>query len=275
MADTLRQYIRTLLERKIREVELSDGGTVKHGSKKHVKDLERRIGELKRWRDKERKASDARANYSRVIARLTQQLNAAKRSGLKEGVLSEMTMTYDVHHTAAIKKATNVEYFHISSNDLGEEFTFTPRLPRTPMYDDDEAPGPYPIEDMHTRRSSWASSIVDALRALAMDHLLVQGRGAYVYGIDKLPGEVDTYAEIDNCPHSPPDNDYDEWFSRSKYAKWLSKEFDENIKPTHPGIEDELDHCVPDARVTHEFWATGPVTARKIGEIVDGELVLI
>ena len=102
----LKELIGLIVERKIREVELSDGNTVRHGSRKHVKDLERRIADLKRWRSKERKGSDARANYSRVIARLTQQLNAAKRSGLKENK-SHDDFYLIVSYTPVLHMSTN------------------------------------------------------------------------------------------------------------------------------------------------------------------------
>jgi hypothetical protein len=249
----LKELIGLVVERRIREVETSDGSTVKHGSKKHVKDLERRIGELKRWRDRERKGSDARANYSRVISRLTQQLNAAKRNGLKEGVLNELT---------------NAQFFHISSKDLGEKFTFTPRLPNAPFSN------PHDLsiaEDTHTLRTSWAPSIEDAAEALQGSGVHKTNMrlldGCYVYSVANLPGKIDTEKKFNKCPSSP-DNEYGQEFSRKQYAAWRG------LKQYSPEIEDELTYCVPDAPETHELWATKPVTARKIGYIDNGKLVL-
>lgn len=64
--------------RKKREVETTDGAVVRFGSNKHVKDLEKRIAGLVKWRDKEKKGSEARANYARIISRLKRELASAK-----------------------------------------------------------------------------------------------------------------------------------------------------------------------------------------------------
>ncbi len=69
---------------KIREVDLSDGTRAKHGSNKHVKDLGRRISELETWRNKQKRGSEARANYSRLISRLKGELASAKRQAAKK-----------------------------------------------------------------------------------------------------------------------------------------------------------------------------------------------
>lgn len=70
-------------EKKIREVDVSDGSRVPHGSSKHVKDLEKRISDLTMWRDQQRKGSEARANYSRLINRLKGELRSARNAAAK------------------------------------------------------------------------------------------------------------------------------------------------------------------------------------------------
>ena len=80
----LREFIELIVERKIREADVSDGSRVPHGSSKHVKDLEARIKSLVQWRDKQRRGSEQRANYSRLIQRLKSELNSALRAAAKK-----------------------------------------------------------------------------------------------------------------------------------------------------------------------------------------------
>jgi hypothetical protein len=75
----LKDYIRALVETRLRETDISDGSRVPFGSKKHVSDLELRIADLERWRDRQRRGSEARANYARLISRLRSELRSAGR----------------------------------------------------------------------------------------------------------------------------------------------------------------------------------------------------
>lgn len=82
--ESIKEFVaEVILEKKIREVDVSDGSKVPHGSDKHVKDLEVRIADLSRWRDKQRRGSEARANYSRLISRLKGELSSARRQAAK------------------------------------------------------------------------------------------------------------------------------------------------------------------------------------------------
>lgn len=80
---TLDEFIELVVERKMREADVSDGSRVPHGSSKHVKDLESRISSLVQWRDKQKRGSEARANYSRLISRLKGELSSARRAAMK------------------------------------------------------------------------------------------------------------------------------------------------------------------------------------------------
>jgi hypothetical protein len=80
----LLEFVELVVEKKVREADVTGGKKVRYGSKKHVKDLEGRIRELDSWRQKHKKGSEHRANYSRVINRLKNELQAAKRANLKE-----------------------------------------------------------------------------------------------------------------------------------------------------------------------------------------------
>jgi RNA polymerase-interacting CarD/CdnL/TRCF family regulator len=82
--DILRKFVKLVVEqRKMREADISDGSRVKHGSSKHIKDLEKRIADLSKWRDSQRKGSESRANYARLISRLKNELASAKRASEK------------------------------------------------------------------------------------------------------------------------------------------------------------------------------------------------
>ena len=83
IAEHLREFIELTVERKMREADVSDGTRVPHGSSKHVKDLEVRIADLMKWRDKQRRGTESRANYSRLISRLKGELASAKRAASK------------------------------------------------------------------------------------------------------------------------------------------------------------------------------------------------
>lgn len=81
--ESLREYVELVVERRMREADVSDGSKVPHGSAQHIKDLETRIASLVMWRDKQKKGSESRANYARVINRLKGELASAKRAAAK------------------------------------------------------------------------------------------------------------------------------------------------------------------------------------------------
>jgi hypothetical protein len=77
--DALKDYIRILVESRLRETDISDGSRVPFGSNKHIADLELRIVDLEKWRDRQRRGSETRANYARLISRLRAELRSAER----------------------------------------------------------------------------------------------------------------------------------------------------------------------------------------------------
>lgn len=78
----LKQYISLVVERRLREADVTDGKT-DWGSDEHVADLRNRIEDLTKWRDRQRKGTEARANYARLISRLRAELKSAERLNLK------------------------------------------------------------------------------------------------------------------------------------------------------------------------------------------------
>ncbi len=81
--ETLKEYVSLVVEAKVKEVDVSDGTRVPHGSTRHISDLEKRINNLAMWRDKQKRGSEARANYSRLIGRLKGELASARRAATK------------------------------------------------------------------------------------------------------------------------------------------------------------------------------------------------
>jgi hypothetical protein len=83
-ASLIAEYVKLLTESsRMREADVSDGRRVSWGSTDHIEDLENRIADLSRWRDKQKKGSEARANYSRLISRLRAELSSAKKRSEK------------------------------------------------------------------------------------------------------------------------------------------------------------------------------------------------
>jgi hypothetical protein len=79
LKNLIEQYVSTLIEAKVREADTSDGNRVSWGSEEHINDLKARIASMEFWRNKYKKGSESRANYSRIIGRLKNELRAAER----------------------------------------------------------------------------------------------------------------------------------------------------------------------------------------------------
>ena len=78
--EIIKEYVQLIIESRIREADVTGGEKVPFGSEQHIADLQKRILDLKLWRDKQRRGSEARANYSRIISRLNAELRSAKKS---------------------------------------------------------------------------------------------------------------------------------------------------------------------------------------------------
>jgi len=82
--DLVAAYVRLMVEKKMREADVTDGSKVPFGSEAHISDLEKRIADLTPWRDRQRKGTESRANYARVLTRLKAELKSAKRAFEKQ-----------------------------------------------------------------------------------------------------------------------------------------------------------------------------------------------
>jgi hypothetical protein len=87
----LRELIKLIVleEGRIREADITGDKKVPWGSSEHIADLEARIEDLTKWRDKQRRGSESRANYSRLISRLKAELSSAKRQASKSTLKEE------------------------------------------------------------------------------------------------------------------------------------------------------------------------------------------
>ena len=83
----LKQFIGLVLETRLREADITDG-KVPWGSDEHVTDVQNRIESLLKWRDRQRKGTETRANYSRLITRLRTELKSALRSASKNKLVA-------------------------------------------------------------------------------------------------------------------------------------------------------------------------------------------
>lgn len=99
----LRSLVRTLIEARIRETDITDGTRVPFGSPEHVTDVEMRISDLERWRDRQRRGSEARANYARLIGALKRELRSATRVNAPKLVEPDV-MTPEMHEADGDKK---------------------------------------------------------------------------------------------------------------------------------------------------------------------------
>ena len=80
----LLEYVQLILEKKIREADISDGQKAKWGSRKHISDLKRRLKDAEYWRDKQKKGSEKRAYYKGVVNDIKRQLKLALKDQKEE-----------------------------------------------------------------------------------------------------------------------------------------------------------------------------------------------
>lgn len=140
-------------------------------------------------------------------------------------------------------------YFHLSRQDLGAEFTFTPGIPDDAFHDD------YGSEDFTTERVSLAPTIEGALESLpSSGHFFIYAvKSAKVYKPKRLP--------------KIPEMEEDLW-SWGEYAGKNGLDFDD--EETHAEI---VRGRIPDPE-TGEVWSLSPIHMKKVGEVSqDGSVI--
>lgn len=80
--ETLKEFVELVLEKRLREADVTDG-KAEWGSDEHIQDLKFRIEDLIKWRDRQRKGTETRANYARLVSRLRAELKSAERANAK------------------------------------------------------------------------------------------------------------------------------------------------------------------------------------------------
>jgi len=94
--------IRTIFERKNRQVSISKGRTVECGSEDHISDLSSRIEEATYWRDRHPRGSAKRSHYSVIVSQLKNELQTARRHSQrlneKQRIKEEIHKTHSSGH---------------------------------------------------------------------------------------------------------------------------------------------------------------------------------
>lgn len=76
----IKEYVKLVVERRIREADISDGSRVQWGSESHILDLERRLADAIYWRDKQKRSSEKRSYYRGIVNDIRAQLASAKKA---------------------------------------------------------------------------------------------------------------------------------------------------------------------------------------------------
>lgn len=193
-----------------------------------------------------------------------------------------------------IKNLFGYNLWHLSSQNLGDHFTFTPRIPRNPLSDDDGNV----TEDDFTKRISVAPGIKLALKAL--EGTISNSRTMYVYATN--------FKEIGNNFHDPDINDCSKnlgiksppkYGPKFRLAHWMDniadpgelgddaekQEFEYSINRAIGGrmspaqlpdvFMNKFKGCVPDSEETGELWITSPIIMDLLGVLWDEERATI
>ena len=75
----IKNYIKLLVERQVRQVSLSKDRTADWGSTDHIDDLQTRIGDAEYWRDKCARGTEKRSHYKHLVNHLKRELQSAKK----------------------------------------------------------------------------------------------------------------------------------------------------------------------------------------------------
>lgn len=82
---TLKEFIKLIVESKIKDAHLSDGRVVEWGADEHISELLEQIAEIQRRKTRHSRGSAARADYAKVEARLRAELKSAQKHSDRRG----------------------------------------------------------------------------------------------------------------------------------------------------------------------------------------------
>lgn len=85
----LKEYVELIVERKLREVDISGNKRVQHGSDEHINDLIERCNQTEYWRNMYPYGSARRYHYATILKHLKNELKSARKSSDKQKQLNE------------------------------------------------------------------------------------------------------------------------------------------------------------------------------------------
>ena len=110
-SESLLEYVRLLVEKQIRQVNLSGNRTSDWGSDDHISDLETRLIDAVYWRDKHPKGSEKRSLYRNICNSLKRELQSAKKKKqkLQEGGLVKHLMHLSDNRALTFGEIKNIQ----------------------------------------------------------------------------------------------------------------------------------------------------------------------
>jgi hypothetical protein len=90
--EVLVEFVKLLVEKKLKEFQLSDGTVLEWGSNEHITALESQLSEIQHRKSKHPRGSSARADYRRVESRLRSELKSAKKAAENRRLQEKQTV---------------------------------------------------------------------------------------------------------------------------------------------------------------------------------------
>lgn len=83
MKQLVRRLVRLLVERQVRQAQLSGDREAEWGSDAHISDLEKRAADASYWKDKHPRGSERRGHYRTILGHLKRELYSANKKKIK------------------------------------------------------------------------------------------------------------------------------------------------------------------------------------------------
>lgn len=150
------------------------------------------------------------------------------------------------------------DFFHISTNKLGNQFVFTAKVPDNPFLDSNQDV----IEDNFTKRVSLSQTIKGCLDAITDEDV----DGYYIYGVKKENIITKYLFDLSStkCPIG-----YNTDFT---LRNWLgvNRIPGEYYSPSDLPVyaKSMFYGCVPDISITGEYWYLADLQMSYVGEVI-------